>query len=54
MGKKKSSGPPPANPVAKFAVRFNRSGVFRDRTAYRRKSKHKGSEPSLFGSGANR
>lgn len=57
MSKKKPparSVAPPNNPVAKFAVRFNRSAVFGDRTRYSRKSKHKGSEPSLIGLVVNR
>lgn len=28
------------NPVAKFARKFNKAVVFRDRTKYRRKQKH--------------
>jgi hypothetical protein len=57
MSKKKSSGRPlvpPNNPVAKYAVRFNRAGAFGDRTRYSRKLKHRGSEPSLIGSLSNR
>lgn len=33
------------NPVAKFSTQFNRAKVFKDRTKYRRKNKHKGQEP---------
>ena len=40
--KRKSRQP---SPVAKHNRRFNRAVVFRDRTAYRRKPKHKGREP---------
>ena len=29
-----------ANPVAKYGRRFNKAQVFRDRTKYRRKTKH--------------
>jgi hypothetical protein len=57
MGKKKYSGRPvvpSTNPVAKFAIRFNRAAAFGDRTRYCRKSKHKGSEPSLIGSASHR
>ncbi|MGI9210967.1 MAG: DUF7230 family protein [Methylococcaceae bacterium] len=47
MSKKK---PLPAvlqlNPVAKFAHKVNKAVVFRDHTAYTRKAKHKGREPS--------
>lgn len=31
---------PMNNPVAKFAGKFNKSAVFRDRRAYSRKAKH--------------
>lgn len=34
-----------ANPVAKFSARINRAATFRDRSKYRRNSKHKGREP---------
>jgi hypothetical protein len=57
MSKKKSTGRssvPPNNPVAKYAVRFNRAGAFGDRTRYCRKLKHRGGEPSLIGSAVNR
>lgn len=30
-----------ANPVAKFASRYNRSGVHADKTKYNRKEKHR-------------
>jgi len=30
-----------ANPVAKFASRYNRSGVHKDKTKYSRKEKHR-------------
>ena len=33
------------NPVAKYAARFQRAASFRDRTKYRRTTKHKGREP---------
>ncbi|HLF95905.1 MAG TPA: hypothetical protein VI457_02070 [Methylococcaceae bacterium] len=36
---------PPTNPVAKFAVRFNKAVVFQDKTRYSRKRKHKSREP---------
>jgi len=47
MSKKKPAGvnPPPRNPVAKNAHRFNRSAVFADKTRYSRKIKHKGQDP---------
>ncbi len=32
------------NPVARHAYKVNRSVVFKDRTQYRRKTKHKGLE----------
>lgn len=35
---------PTRNPVARHAGRFNRATVFRDRTRYSRKPKHKGRE----------
>ena len=37
--------PATRNPVAKYAGRFQRAAAFRDRTKYRRHSKHKGREP---------
>jgi hypothetical protein len=43
--KRPSSTHPPGNPVAKFAVRFNKAVVFPDRTRYSRKQKHKSREP---------
>lgn len=50
MSKKQRS---PSNPtptinnlVAKHAGKFNRAATFRDATAYRRKPKHAGREPS--------
>ncbi len=33
------------NPVAKFAFQFNKAQVFKDKTKYQRKMKHKGKEP---------
>lgn len=33
------------NPVAKFAHQFNKAHVFKDKTKYQRKAKHKGKEP---------
>ena len=33
------------NPVAKFAFQFNKALVFRDKSKYQRKVKHKGKEP---------
>lgn len=33
------------NPVAKYAAHVQRACVFRDRTKYRRRAKHKGHEP---------
>lgn len=33
------------NPVAKFAFRFNKAMVFKDKTKYQRNAKHKGQEP---------
>jgi hypothetical protein len=33
------------NPVAKYAAQFQRASSFRDRTKYRRTTKHKGREP---------
>lgn len=35
----------PANFVAKHAHQFNKAQMFRDKTQYRRKAKHKGREP---------
>jgi len=47
MSKKTSppSGGERRNPVAKHAPRVNRATVFRDRTQYHRKAKHKAREP---------
>jgi hypothetical protein len=46
MSKKtRPPSPPPCNPVAKHAGKFNRAATFRDQRAYTRKSKHKGREP---------
>lgn len=36
---------PLKNPVAKFAFQFNKSHVFKDKTKYQRRAKHKGKEP---------
>ncbi len=36
------------NPVAKFAFRFNKAQVFKDKTKYQRQAKHKGKEPFLM------
>ena len=44
--KKPSAIPARSNPVAKYAHTVNKSLSFRDRTAYTRKNKHKGQEPS--------
>ncbi len=33
------------NPVAKYAHRFNRAHVFKDKSKYQRHGKHKGQEP---------
>jgi len=33
------------NPVAKFAFQFNKAQVFKDKSKYQRKAKHKGKEP---------
>ena len=33
------------NPVAKFAHKFNKAQVFKDKTKYQRNAKHKGKEP---------
>jgi stalled ribosome alternative rescue factor ArfA len=42
---------PKANPVAKFAQRFNKAQVFKDKRHYKRKAKHPGQEPfSIFSS----
>jgi len=52
MRKKKpvAKSPESFNPVAKYAARFHRAEVFRDKTEYRRKDKHRGREPALMGS----
>ena len=34
----------PQNPVVKYAHHFNKSQVFKDKTKYQRKVKHKGKE----------
>lgn len=36
------------NPVAKYAHQFNKSQVFKDKTKYQRKTKHKGREPFIM------
>lgn len=36
------------NPVAKHAHKFNRAQVFKDKTKYQRKIKHKGREPFIM------
>ena len=36
------------NPVAKFAHQFNKYQVFKDKTRYQRKAKHKEKEPFLM------
>ncbi|WP_305909846.1 DUF7230 family protein [Methylomarinum roseum] len=33
------------NPVAKYAHRFNKARVFKDKSKYQRQAKHKGREP---------
>jgi len=38
------------NPVAKYAHQFNKAQVFKDKTKYQRKVKHKGSEPFAINS----
>ncbi len=46
--RKKSTALPAAvekNPVAKFAPRFNKAAIFKDKSKYRRKAKHQGLEP---------
>lgn len=35
------------NPVAKYAGQFNKAQVFKDKTKYQRKAKHKGREPFI-------
>jgi hypothetical protein len=46
MGKKtKRNNRGVRNPVARHAGKFNRSTVFKDRTAYRRTDKHQGLKP---------
>jgi len=40
----KPDKPSRRNPVARYAVRFQRATAFRDRTKYRRHNKHKGSK----------
>ncbi|WP_036300581.1 DUF7230 family protein [Methylomarinum vadi] len=46
--RKKSTALPaavPNNPVAKFARQFNKAAIFKDKSKYNRKAKHKGQEP---------
>jgi len=43
--KSKNRPPGRTNPVAKHGARFNRAATFRDRSKYRRNTKHKGREP---------
>jgi hypothetical protein len=45
--KKRADELPPANPVAKFAHRFNKAGFFTDTRSYSRKRKHAGKEDWL-------
>ena len=37
-----------SNPVAKFAYQFNKSKIFKDKTKYQRKAKHKESFPIML------
>jgi hypothetical protein len=46
--KLKESKIPLSNPVAKFAHQFNKSTVFKDKTKYQRKAKHKESFPIVL------
>ena len=49
MSKRNNTGQsPPRNPVAKFSRQFNKAAVFKDKTTYQRKPKHKQHEPSLI------
>lgn len=43
--KAKTPKPPQRNPVARYAVRLLKAGIFRDKTKYRRHGKHKGRDP---------
>ena len=36
------------NPVAKYAGQFNKAQVFKDKTHYQRRAKHKGREPFIM------
>lgn len=36
------------NPVAKYAGKFNKAQVFKDKTKYQRGAKHKGREPFIM------
>ncbi len=36
------------NPVAKYASKFNKALVFKDKTKYQRNAKHKGREPFIM------
>jgi len=49
MKKRNKSNPLPSfgqqNPVAKYARKFNKAHIFKDKTRYQRHNKHKGQEP---------
>lgn len=49
MNKRKKSKdlaiPESKNPVAKYAHHFNKAQVFKDKSKYQRRNKHKGKEP---------
>ena len=46
--KQKELKVPLSNPVAKFAYHFNKAKVFKDKTKYQRKAKHKESFPIVL------
>ncbi len=46
--KRLPSEPVIQNPVAKYAHRFNKSQVFKDKTHYRRNAKHKGKDAFII------
>ena len=46
--KRLSSEPVIQNPVAKYAHRFNKSQIFKDKTHYQRHAKHKGKDAFII------
>jgi len=51
---RKPHKPAKRNPVARFGGALNRAATFRDRSQYRRHTKHKGREPFSLSTVAGR